>query len=139
MSQNKFWMEITDQATARKAAMQGVVASGFVSVVTAIVSIGGWLGAGVASLVDSVLFAIVGFGIYKMSRAAAVIGLVLYLVERAYAMTQGHGGKVSFVVIFVTLCFIHSIRGTFAYHDMGGMEEAPTGGPTGPAGGIFRQ
>jgi hypothetical protein len=117
MAIKNLWMDITDRETARKAAMQGVGAAVLVSVVTAAMALGGWLGAGPASLIDAALFAAVAFGIYKMSRVAAVFGLVAYLAERVYAMGQGTGSSGIVMAIFLTLAFIHAVRGTFAYHE----------------------
>jgi hypothetical protein len=115
---SNYWAEIKDRDTAKKAAMQGVGAATLVSVVTAIMAVGGWMGAGPGALVDAALFGAVAFGIYRMSRAAAVCGLVLYLLERVYAMSQGSGGGGIMMAIFLTMAFVQSIRGTYAYHGL---------------------
>ena len=65
------------------------------------------------------MFAAIGFGINKKSRAAAVIGLSLYILERTYMMAQGgvnSGGAV--MTVLFALYFVHGVRGTFAYRKL---------------------
>lgn len=72
------------------------------------------------SLVDVLLFVCVGIGIRKMSKAAAVSGLILYLFEIAGTLYQR--GVAAFTVLQIlwsllfVLGFIQGLRGTFAYH-----------------------
>jgi len=66
------------------------------------------------ALVDASLFVVVAWRITKMSRAWAVLGLLIYLVEVGFGLaTNGAVGILS--VIFV-LTYIGAIRGTFAFH-----------------------
>ena len=68
------------------------------------------------ALVDAFLFIVIGWGIYKMNRFASVAGLVLYFIERI-DMWSKYGFKLHAIVIFFSLMFINSIRGTFSYHN----------------------
>lgn len=110
-----WWPEITDQATAKQAALNGATAAGFCAVITAIVSVGGWLGATMDGLWDAAIFGIVAWGIYKMSRFAAIAGLAIYLAERVYAWTRPGAHPNPVMAIIFTLFFIGGVRGTIAH------------------------
>gem|GEM_PF-4323823 len=69
------------------------------------------------ALVDAGLFALIAFGIYKMSRVAAVIGIALYLWGQLNQILATGNSNYILVILF-TLYFIHAIRGTFAYHKL---------------------
>jgi hypothetical protein len=71
----------------------------------------------VVFLVDVVPFAIIAVGIARMSRVAAVTGLVLYLGPKVLQVVHGAVGPIGVGISFtLTLLFINGIRGTFAYH-----------------------
>ena len=67
-----------------------------------------------SALVDAALFAIVAWGLWKKSRAAAVSGLLLYAIERLY-MWSTVGMQNPIVPVLLTLMFINGVRGTFAW------------------------
>lgn len=76
--------------------------------------INGW------SLIDAALYAMIAWGIYRMSRIAALIGLIGYCLERIYmqiALGPSFGAGI-FVTLLIMFAFINSVRGTFAYHRM---------------------
>ncbi len=137
---NKLFPEITDRETAKKAAGQGVGAAALVSLITAIMAIGGWLGAGPGALLDAALFAAIAFGIHKMSRTAAVLGLILYLVERIFAMAKGTGTSGMAMTVMLTIAFIQSVRATFAYHNIQPTAPPPNGlfRPAAPRESLYR-
>ena len=70
-------------------------------------------GVDLSALADAAIFAIVAIGIYKMSRVAAVAGLCLYVLERAYAWATV-GPKSPVIAAILILAFVNSVRGTFA-------------------------
>lgn len=114
------WPSIVDIATAQKAAKQGAWAAVFVAAVTTVFSTIGqlnnnFMGFDAWSYLDAVLFAIIAFGIFKYSRTAAILGLLLYLLERA-VMWAEHGARNPFMAFLFIMLFISSIRGTFEYH-----------------------
>ena len=114
-----YWPTISDQETARSAALQGFVVALLVAVITAVLSVLGAFGVklfgfGPSSLVDAAVFALVAVGIYRMSRVAALAGLSLYVVERVYAWAT-LGRKNAVVAVIFALAFVNSVRGTFAY------------------------
>jgi len=116
------WPPIWNPKSAREAAIQGVWAAGAVAVVTAaFAALSAFgiriFGARPSAFVDAAIFAVIAIGIYKMSRAAALIGLLLHIFERGWAWaTRGITGVASLpVAIILTLAFLNSVRGTFAY------------------------
>ena len=95
-----------------------------ITAIAAILSLFGWEITSLGALVDAGLFALIAFGIYKMSRLAAVLGLLLYLWGQLSQILAT--GKTNFIlVILFTLYFIHGIRGTFAYHKLKKQQPEP--------------
>jgi hypothetical protein len=68
--------------------------------------------------IDIVLFAAIAFDIGKMSRIAAIAGLLLYILGRFNFWSMSHipGFPEILLTSYITSTFINSIRGTFAYH-----------------------
>ena len=111
--------KITNMQEAKKVAREGFIASMAVSIITTIgiiISMTGvdFLGLDLFAFLDVAIFLIIGFGIYKISRIAAVLGLCLYLFEQISMILVS--GRFSWMMIIFTLAFCNSIRGTFAYH-----------------------
>jgi hypothetical protein len=76
--------------------------------------ISGW------SLLDAALFAAAGWGIGRLSRPWAVVGLTFYLLNVLIAMAM-RGFGVSdlapgIVAIIFLMAYVNALRGTFAYH-----------------------
>lgn len=116
------WPAIVDTTTAKKASKQGLWACAWCAGATIVFVVLAQLGAqlfnfDMSALWDAFLFIVIGWGIYKMNRIAAVAGLALYILERLYMWSE-HGPKNPAVAIFITLLFINSIRGIFAYHKL---------------------
>jgi len=78
--------------------------------------------------IEVILFAAIGIGIYKLSRIAAVAGLVIYMTEKIFVLVQGgslfSGG---FYLLIFVYAFINGIRGTFAYQRFAKKQLAPAG------------
>src|SRR5215472_6316111 len=114
-----FWPEIYDRETAQDVARRGAWVAVFVAGLTALLALLSLglriviLGVTPMALLDAVIFAVAGWRIYKMSRAWAVTGMVLYLLEVVYALTQGRFSVLAVVFLFA---FLNAIRGTFAFH-----------------------
>lgn len=138
MAHSTLWPATDTLEHAHSTSRYGMWAAGFVAVVTAIVAtialVSGSAFAGIDAwaYLDAILFAAITFGIYKLSRFAAVAGLVLYVLESLYAMAQLAGPRSGIVLrIIITLAFIHAVRGTFAYRRL--LASAPpTASPTPP-------
>jgi hypothetical protein len=124
---NWFWPPVDSLDAAKEAAKQGAIAAALVAGITAIVAILSLFGLEITSLwalVDAALFALIAFGIYKLSRVAAVLGLLLYLWEQISQILITGKTNIILVVLF-TLYFIHAIRGTFAYHKLKEQQPEP--------------
>jgi hypothetical protein len=70
----------------------------------------------IAILVDAVLFVAIGYGIRRKSRAAAILGLVLYLGGQLALFVQGRGGYNLIGLIIFSSLFLSAIRATFSFH-----------------------
>jgi hypothetical protein len=111
---------IYDEHSARKAARAASWAAFFVAFVTGVVAflasagMALFKGVGPAAWLDAVVFATLGVGIWRMSRIAAVVALVLYIVERI-VMVPVVGLNPVMMIAMVT-CFAQGVRGTWAFH-----------------------
>jgi hypothetical protein len=120
---NVFWPSVGTVEGAEGAAKAGFVAAILVALITAAFATWAFYSNGpVAGFVDpwayldAVLFGAIAFGIYKESRAAAVFGLLLYLVEKGCQVVltgQFQGAVMTFLFV---LFFVSGVRGTFALH-----------------------
>ncbi len=99
--------------------MGGAVAACFVMVVTSGFALYGVFkspvfGITAWSFLDVFFFGVIAFGIWKLSRVAAAVGLTYYLVGQGYLWAT-IGPKNPVLSVLFTLFFIHGIRGTFSY------------------------
>ena len=72
------------------------------------------------NFIDVGLFVAIALFIRKLSRAAAVCGLLLYWLEQIYAFASVglESGQVVgiWMIVLLSCAFINGIRGTWAYH-----------------------
>jgi hypothetical protein len=124
-----WWPEIDDVDSAKRAAAKGTAAAILCAGITLLVimlnqtdvlkNLDINLNIDSSAILDVFLFAGIAFGISKYSRFAAVSGLVLYLLERFYAITQtGNSGGMVMTILLI-LFFINGVRGCYAYHQFG--------------------
>jgi hypothetical protein len=123
LHKTEWWPDVSNVRNAQKAIRHGFLAAVIVASVTAIVglvtlyahaSIMGVYGR--PALISAVMFAAIGFGIYRRSRAAAICGLLLFLIDRLVTLaTQPVNVGGTIVAAILALYFIHGVRGTFAY------------------------
>ena len=66
------------------------------------------------ALIDVMLFAGLGWGIYRYSRICAVLALILYVAEQAYNVKNFETFNAVMAVLFIVF-FAKGVRGTFAY------------------------
>lgn len=131
--QNAFWPDVSTREGAESACKMGAGVAFFIAGVTALFAVLG--GAGVEfvremgidlwAFVDVALFAACGWGMLRFSRAAAVFGAVLFVLERIAMATSGAGGIV--VAIFFFLGLLGAVRGSFALARMA--KEQPVAAP----------
>lgn len=118
-----FWPSITDVVTAKKASQQGYWACLLIAGTTILLVVLSFFGIRLLgfdqwALIDAFLFIVIGWGIYKMNRIAAIAGPALYILERI-SMGLEYGLKNPIMVIIISFMFINSVRGIFAYHKYG--------------------
>ncbi|BAZ03679.1 hypothetical protein [Calothrix sp. NIES-3974] len=109
---------------AQKVGRQGTWAACFVAGMTTLLVLGSifaplplGIPVNVWSLIDAVIMGIIAWRIYRMSRVAALAGLIYYIIGQISMFSASEGKyKVGFVTILITLAFVNSVRGTFAYH-----------------------
>lgn len=122
-TKQQFLPSVDTLTDAKKAARQGVWASLFVVGMTSVMAVLWFADVQLfdisAMLFGIVLYALVAWGIYCMSRIAAIAGLILYIIDRIAIMSDPQVGVNGFsigIAVCITMAFVNSIRGTFAYH-----------------------
>ena len=90
------WPDFYEEKDARDGAMMGVIACSLVAVVTGFTCIyryyiGGDFYQLPGGMVVFVIYCVLGYGIFKMSRTASSVALILFLTEKIY--TIGVQGK----------------------------------------------
>lgn len=119
-----FWPDIRNRESARKVGMQGCWAALISAALTALFAIASYLGfvviAGIDmyAIIDSILLSLLAIGIWRMSRSAAVIGLLYFVVSKIFLISQIGINNPILLVIFI-LFFVNGVRGTFAYQRLG--------------------
>src|SRR5215472_14457455 len=99
----KYWPEITDLDIARKVALQGVWAALFVAGVT---------------FVEVGIFGLLAIGIWRMSRVAALLALILFVLEKIWAFQDGQRPAGVIVAIVIIFGFLNAVRATFRYRQL---------------------
>ena len=125
-----YWQDVNDKESAAYATRLAMWASYIVAGATtllavlsitsgkAILGVSGW------SLLDAVLFAIIGWRISRLSRAWAIVGLCLYILE-AVSSIGSRGLGIGVLTIIFIIAYINAVRGTFAYHRLAKLEQTP--------------
>jgi len=107
------WPHITDADSAKKALKQGYWACAFIVGLMLL----SFLSHGrLSSLFPVLVFIIIGWGIYKMNRFAAVAGILLYLFAIWIAISIKAKPSPFGVDAIICLMFVNSVRGTLEYH-----------------------
>lgn len=119
---NQLFPSIDGTESAQEVARQGVWASLLVAGFTTffiLLSFAGVSFLNAWSFLDVAAFVAIAYGIHKMSRIAAMVGLALYVAERVvlWSNPMFKPNAVGLIMtIFITFAFINAVRGTFAYH-----------------------
>ena len=119
---NWWWPEVGTLEQARAEAMGGVAVACIIAAVTSgfalyaafqepVLNITVW------SFVDAFLFGAIAIGLWRLSRVAAVAGLLLYLFEQGYQWAT-IGPKAPVMAVFFILFLVHAVRGTFSHHNL---------------------
>ena len=135
---NSLWPKI-ESPEAAKSAMKNAASASFIIVavtgtvaVLAIILGHPILGINGSALVDAGLFALIGWRLRKHSRIAAILGLLLYLLEAGQRFVSGAGSSAaagSVVTILFILYFINGVRGAMFLHQSPTASPQPSGAP----------
>jgi hypothetical protein len=121
---NSLWPKIESPEAAKSAMKNAASASFIIVAVTGTVAVLAImlghpiLGIGGSALVDAALFALIGWRISKHSRIAAVLGLLLYLLEAGQRFISSGSAPAagSVVTVLFIIYFIHGVRGAMYLH-----------------------
>ena len=118
---NWWWPTISDQSSAIEASKAGFWAALSVAVITALFATIALVthkeiaSVNVSAYVDAVLFSIIAWRIKNYSKIFAVVGVVLFLIEKGLQF-QSSGAQGLPLAIILLLMFVSGARGVFAYH-----------------------
>lgn len=72
----------------------------------------------IRAMIEAAVFCVIAVGNYHALRTTAVLGLVIFVVEKAYLFaTVGPSGvRGVLLFLFITYFLFHGVRGTFGYH-----------------------
>lgn len=130
-SLRKWLPVILDKKTATRVAHHGTWACLIIAVATVLFAqIVGTSSVGHYWYIEPIIYVLLAFGIYNMSRTAAIVATVLFILDRIVAIAQ-YGVKIDVILLFFVVAFYNAIRGTFEYHRL---EEAKTTATTGEQG-----
>ena len=119
------WPEISDLASATRAARAAVAISCFIAGIIFLLVLTSFglpqnpLSRPPAALIEAGLWLAIAFGIYKMSRVAALAALALLLYNVAWV-----GGVFSWPSILFAIFLFSGVRATFLYHRISNREQA---------------
>jgi hypothetical protein len=116
------WPKVDDAASARKAARLGAYGTWIIAGLTLLLLLEQALVGDIdlpkrfwAGVVVGIVLALLGWGTWKLSRAAAVLTIVTMLVDGAlYLFLAFRGSPIIAIALWLTL--IHGVRGTFGWH-----------------------
>ncbi len=107
-----FWPNLTTEPNAQSACETASIACFVIAGITAILA----FAYAISGLVDSGLFVLIGLGLRKMWRTAALAGLLLYLLEQGVNLSRG--GFPSVLAILILVILFNAVRASFAYQRM---------------------
>ena len=76
-----------------------------------------------ASVFDAALFFLIGLGLRKAWRTAAIAGFALYLAEQVFFVANGHVPSV--VAVFIVIILFNGVRASFAYQKLRRIHQPP--------------
>jgi hypothetical protein len=121
---NWYWPNLETAIDAAKASDGAFWAAIFVASVTTIfATIALYTKTSIATIdpsayVDAALFLFIAWRIRRRSRAFAVVGLVLFIVEKVFLFILAPQASASSIImsVLILLFFINGVRGNFALH-----------------------
>jgi hypothetical protein len=104
-----FWPDVDSVAGADEAITLGYTAAFAVAIVTAVLSLIPGLGSA-AGLVDAAIYGLLGLGIQRKWRTAAVAAFLLFVAGVVFSVASGQG--VGILAAFVFVGLVNGVRGT---------------------------
>jgi hypothetical protein len=136
---NALWPDLTTVDVAKQSCKHAAVAAFIVAGITGIVAaiaVAGTVvipGIDAWAFVDAGVFALLGFFVMRCSRIAAVITLLVFVVERL--MMLASGGIAGLPVALILIVYlIGGVRGSFAYHRLSKQQDVQAKAAGGPIG-----
>ncbi len=118
------WPSVDTPAAAEAATKSAAWAAIFCAAVTLLmviltasgVSLGWTMSRSPSAIVDAAIFAGIAGGLLRKSRIAAVLGLVWYIIGWLSVFSEHHHGSTNSIVrLFLTIAFVHGVRGAFSW------------------------
>jgi hypothetical protein len=81
-----------------------------------------------ASVFDAMLFFLIGLGLWRAWRTAAIAGFVLYIAEQVTLLASGHMPSV--LALFIAVILFNGVRASFAYQKLRRTHQPPPLLPT---------
>ncbi len=118
------WPSFSSERDARNGSIMGVMAVGLIVLVTVAVASYQYSADGDVyrfggGLLESLVWCVLGYGIHRMSRVAAVIGLILFVADKGYALLQGQSLGIATIL---GLYLINGTRAVFWFRGQGKKE-----------------
>jgi len=103
-----------------KTAWIAAIISGSITLIFTVIALMGNSIAGITGMnfVDVLLIFGLAYGIYRKSRACAVIMLVYFVASKILQMSQSGAPSGLVLAIIFTLCYVQGVIGTFKYHSL---------------------
>jgi hypothetical protein len=113
------WPTLTDLKTAHDAAKQGaynaLIVAGLTALLATLSVLGIWKIVDGSAFVESVIMAVLGILILRLSRVAAVCALLFFIAGRGYGIyLHGFHPAGAAVMVISLVGFVSGVRGTFA-------------------------
>jgi hypothetical protein len=122
-----YWPELSTASDAEKAVKAAAFVAFFVAALTGLASVltllsvtrilPGW------AIFDALVFGVLGLLILRGSRVAAVLGLILYVIQLVAAIVATGNPAGLIVGLFFTSAFITGVRGTYLLKRLRGSAE----------------
>jgi hypothetical protein len=119
---DRYWPKVTDVTSARevahRAASVAIIIAGFTAVFAGLALFGIPMVPGVDhwAFIDAAIWGGVAAGIWRMSRGAAIAGLVVIVLEYVLFWDREVGVAHLIATVVLLLAFLNALRATYAYH-----------------------
>jgi hypothetical protein len=113
-----------------------ILVAAFTTIFTVLAFVGiRLMGSSPLALIDALLFAGVAYGISKYSRVAAIVGFVLFVIEKIAALiSTGSFLGVGAMGVVILIGLLNGVRGALAYHKLLAARTAVAVPPVGAPG-----